>query len=115
LKFELLTLVDRELKRRKLPVIEARLFGSVARGEATSSSDVDLALVCPLKSVPIVESAAQELADMARRRFGTRLNVLVGSPSLTTLTRKTRPGHAVWRAIEREGIDLKSAEAALAP
>src|SRR5262249_10927466 len=60
LKFELLTLVDSELKRRKLPVIEARLFGSVARGESTSSSDVDLALVCPLKSMPIVESAAPQ-------------------------------------------------------
>ena len=115
LKFELLALVDRDLKRRKLPVTEARLFGSVARGESTSSSDVDLALVCPRQSVPTVESAAQELADMARRRFGTRLNVLVGSPSLTALTRKDRPGYAVWRTIEREGVALESAEAVLAP
>jgi predicted nucleotidyltransferase len=113
LRFELLSLVAKELKRRKLPVAEARIFGSAARGDMTSSSDVDLALVAPRNSIPAVEEAAQELAEAVRKRFGTRLNVLVGAPSLSALSRKDRPGRDVWQVIEREGIDVspKSAKA----
>jgi predicted nucleotidyltransferase len=112
LEFELLSLIGKELRRRRLPITQARIFGSAARGGMTSSSDVDLALVCPRASVPAVESAAQELSDTVRKRFGTRLNVLVGSPSLKILSREGRPGRSVWSAIEREGIDVSSASAA---
>src|SRR5713226_1948810 len=42
LKVELLSFVARELKRRRLPVSQARVFGSAARGDTTSTSDVDL-------------------------------------------------------------------------
>jgi predicted nucleotidyltransferase len=113
LRFDLLSLVAKELKRRKLPVTEARIFGSAARGDMTSTSDVDLALVAPRNSIPAVEEAAQELAEAVRKRFGTRLNVLVGAPSLSALSRKDRPGRNVWQAVEREGIDVspKSAKA----
>src|SRR6266550_799423 len=106
LKFELLSLVAHELRRRKLPVTQARIFGSTARGGTTSGSDVDLALVTTRESVAGVESAAGQIAAMVRRRFGTRLNVLVGSPSLSALTRRGRPGRGVWQAIEREGIEV---------
>jgi len=106
LKFELLSLVAHELKRRKLPVTQARIFGSTARGGTTSGSDVDLALVTTRESAAGVESAAGQIAAMVRRRFGTRLNVLVGSPSLSALTGRGRPGRGVWQAIEREGIEV---------
>lgn len=108
LRFDLLSLIAKELKRRKLPVTEARIFGSAARGDMTSGSDVDLALVVPRESVPAVEEAAQELAEAVRTRFGTRLNVLVGGPSLAVLSSSDRPGRNVWKAIEREGIDVLS-------
>lgn len=108
LRFELLSLIAKDLKRRKLPIREARIFGSAARGDMTSGSDVDLALVAPSESVPAVEEAAQELAEAVRKRFGTRLNVLVGAPSLSVLSRRDRPGRNVWKAIEREGIDVSS-------
>ena len=106
LRFELLSLIAKELKRRKLPITEARIFGSAARGDMTSGSDVDLALVAPRENVPAVEEAAQEVAEAVRKRFGTRLNVLVGGPSLSVLSSKVRPGRNVWKAIEREGIDV---------
>jgi len=106
LKFELLSLVARELKARRLPVKEARIFGSAARGAMARSSDVDLALVTSRDSAAAVEAAAQEIAETARERFGTRLNVLVGSPSLESLTKSRRGRQGVWQAIAREGIDV---------
>jgi predicted nucleotidyltransferase len=109
LKFELLYLLASELKARHLPVKEARIFGSAARGAMAARSDVDVALVTSRESVALVEAAAQEIAELARERFGTRLNVLVGSPSLEILSKSRRAGHSVWQAIEREGLDVLTA------
>lgn len=106
LKFELLSLIAKELKARRLPVKEARIFGSAARGAMGPTSDVDLALVTSRESVAAVERAAQEIAEIARERFGTRLNVLVGSPSLERLSRSPQPRRGVWQAIERDGMDV---------
>jgi predicted nucleotidyltransferase len=106
LKFEFLSLLARELKARRLPIKEARIFGSAARGTMAPASDVDLALVTSRESVAAVEAAAQEIAETVRERFGTRLNVLVGSPSLEKLSKSPRAKHGVWQAIEREGIDV---------
>jgi predicted nucleotidyltransferase len=112
LKFALLTLVARELKARHLPVTEARIFGSAARGAMAPTSDVDLALVTSRESAAEVEAAAQEIAEKARERFGTRLNVLVGSPSLERLSKSRQAGQGVWQAIEREGLDVFAASKA---
>jgi predicted nucleotidyltransferase len=106
LKLELLSLVARELKARRLPVKEARIFGSAARGAMAPTSDVDLALVTSRDNVAAVEAAAQEIAETARERFGTRLNVLVGSPSLERLSKGPESKQGVWQAIEREGLDV---------
>lgn len=104
LKTELLSLIARELKARKLPVTHARVFGSAIHGTMRSGSDVDLALVTSSASVGRVEAAAQDLAETVRERFGTRLNVLVGAPSLAALTRSH--SGAVWRAVDRDGLDV---------
>ena len=112
LRFDLLSLVARELRSRRLPVKEARIFGSAARGEMAPSSDIDLALVTSRKSVAAVEAAVQEIAETAHERFGTRLNVLVGSPSLEKLSNSRQAGHGVWRAIQRDGIDVLAASKA---
>ncbi len=113
LKFELLSLVARELKSRRLPVKQARLFGSAARGSMTSESDVDLALVTSPDTVEMVQVAGEEIAEAVRERFGTRINLLVGSPSLETLIRSRQPKRAVWQTIEREGIDVLASPAAV--
>jgi len=111
LKFELLSLIAQELKRRKLPVTEARIFGSVARGQMTADSDVDLALVTSRDGVEQVREAEQEIAESVRTRFGVRLNVLVGSPSLGSLGRAGRPGRDLWNNIKRESIDVLAGNA----
>ncbi len=112
LKLELISLVAGELKTRRLPVKEARIFGSAARGAMRPTSDVDLALVTSRESVPAVEAAAQEIAEIVHERFGTRLNVLVGSPSLEKLSKTHRARQGAWQAIEREGIDVLAASKA---
>ena len=106
LKFGLLSLIAAELKARRLPVKEARMFGSASRGTMAPKSDVDLALVTSRDSVAAVEAAAQGIAEAARERFGARLNVLVGSPSLEKLTKNRRAGQSVWQVVDREGIDV---------
>jgi len=106
LKVELLSLVAGELRARHLPIKEARIFGSAARGAMATTSDVDLALVTARESVAAVEAAAHDIAETARERFGTRLNVLVGSPSLEKLSKGRQPGQGIWQAIERDGIDV---------
>ncbi len=106
LKFEFLSLLAKELKARRLPIKEARIFGSAARGTMTASSDVDLALVVSRESVAAMEAAAQDIAETVRERFGTRLNVLVGSPSLEKLSKNAQAKEGVWQAIGREGIDV---------
>ena len=109
LKFGLLSLIAAELKARRLPVKEARMFGSAARGTMAPTSDVDLALVTSHDSVAAVEAAAQGIAEAARERFGARLNVLVGSPSLEKLTKSRHSGTSVWQVVDREGIDVLTA------
>lgn len=106
LKVDLLALVAKELRRHDLPVTQARIFGSAARDSMAAGSDVDLALITARDSVPAVEAAAQQIAEAVRRRFGARLNVLVGSPSLRELSGRGRSGRGVWQNIEREGIDV---------
>jgi predicted nucleotidyltransferase len=106
LKFELLSLLARELKARRLPVKQARIFGSAARGAMAPASDVDLALITSRQNIGAVEAAAQEIAETVRERFGTRLNVLVGSPLRERSGRSPQSKGAVWDAIEREGIDV---------
>lgn len=104
LKFELVSMVARELKTRKVPVSAARLFGSAVHGTMESASDVDLALVTSSANVDLVEAESREIAEAVRQRFGTRLNVLVGAPSLVALTKKSSA--SVWRSIDREGADV---------
>lgn len=103
---EFLALVANELKSRRLPLKEARFFGSVARGDMTARSDADLALITSGDKVDVVRAAGEEIADTVRDRFGVRVNVLVGSPSLERLTGSRQARSAVWQAIEREGIDV---------
>ena len=104
---DLMAFVAESLRALGLPVTRARLFGSAARGDMGPASDVDLALICNQSDQSRVEAAVEDLAAAARQRFGVRLNVIVGSPDLATLARKT----TVWRAIEAEGVDLSLAGA----
>jgi DNA-binding transcriptional ArsR family regulator len=107
LRNELIECIRDQLDSDQIALSDAFLFGSAARGEMAMTSDIDLALICPPDAVESVEEAAfGPIADAVRSRFGARLNAIVGSPSLSSLTNPRREGHQLWERISREGIAI---------
>lgn len=80
------------------------LFGSVARGDFTPESDIDLLIVAdqvdPALKWDIWGIGAEVSAD-----FDVRFNLHVYPASLWEELRAK--GKAVWRNVEREGIELR--------
>jgi predicted nucleotidyltransferase len=75
------------------------LFGSIARGEATVESDIDLAVI----AAPSWEGRA-ELQDMVRARLGNDCDVLVFTPS--EFARLATAHAPVVSDILRDGVAL---------
>lgn len=63
-----------ELEARGRPPLAIWLFGSIARGEPTAASDIDLAVVV---SAGGWDSVAAELSDLIRRRLGNACDVVI--------------------------------------
>jgi predicted nucleotidyltransferase len=75
------------------------LFGSIARGEATADSDIDLAVI----ALPEWNGRV-ELADTVRARLGNDCDVVVFSPNeFEGLARDAEP---VVSGILRDGVAL---------
>lgn len=89
-----------------VPVTEAFLFGSVARGETEVGSDVDLAVICMAEDQQAVESELERVSDDVWERFGGQLNAVVATAPLKLLARQGRPGYRLWRRISEEGIAI---------
>lgn len=91
-------------------VREAYIFGSVARGESGTGSDIDLALVIPPSGPTVAEQAKiDEIATEVRQRFGSELGVHV-SPQPIADRVEGRTGRDLWRRIQAEGIRLLPVE-----
>jgi DNA-binding transcriptional ArsR family regulator len=86
----------------------ATLFGSVAWGGSTPTSDVDLAVSCAALDVGEVERTLDFLSDSVWRRFGNRVNPLIN-------TRKQRPRSGIWKRLEKEGVPLIRSGKAASP
>lgn len=95
------------LKRIK-EVREAYLFGSVARGESSAGSDIDVAVVVPEKAMARTEGALEEVAREARQRFGSELNFHTSTLPLSA-RRRARTGRDLWKRVAEEGTPLVSA------
>lgn len=105
LRDELIGAIRDELVHHRLPVSEAYLFGSAARGEQQPGSDIDVALFCAADVATEVEEAAVgPIAEAIVGRFGGRLSPVVASPTLAALRDSTASGHALWERIAREGV-----------
>lgn len=98
-----------ELKRdmvkelKKLPVIKAALFGSVARGGEKPNSDVDLfVLVKDAKDKKTVETALEGLGTKVLKVYGNTLGFYI----LTESEYRKRKGLGVIKNIEKEGQKL---------
>ncbi|WP_217898531.1 nucleotidyltransferase family protein [Haloechinothrix alba] len=75
------------------------IFGSIARGEATATSDLDLAVIAPPEW-----DGRSELEDMVRTRLGNDCDVLVFTEA--EFTRLARDGEPVVSDILRDGAAL---------
>lgn len=75
------------------------LFGSIARGEATEASDVDLAVI----AAPDWRGRV-DLEDMVRARLGNDCDVLVFTPD--EFTARALEGEPVVSDIVRDGLAL---------
>lgn len=75
------------------------LFGSIARGEATFDSDVDMAVVAPADW-----DGRTDLEDAVRARLGNDCDVLVFTPD--DFTRRAAAGEPVVGEILTDGVAL---------
>lgn len=94
-----------ELQRllQKLPIRESRLFGSVARGEETPESDVDLFLEVGSEAAEtLVRDSLEAACTMTWLQFGIPLSPLIFRAKMT----KSASASALMRAIKKEGIPL---------
>jgi predicted nucleotidyltransferase len=88
---------------RGLPVRQARLFGSIARGEEESSSDIDLYVeVAASNELQMVRESLSNLSATFALRFGNPLSSLVLTRA--QVRRPTNP--RLLEAIQREGIPV---------
>lgn len=107
LRDELVGFIRDQLIGHRLPLSEAYLFGSAARGEHGPTSDIDVALICAQEDRSHVEEvAAGPIADAIVGRFGGRLSPMVASPTLAALKDPAADGHALWEQVAREGIPI---------
>ncbi|MGI8773460.1 MAG: DUF7342 family protein [Actinomycetota bacterium] len=91
LRDELLALTDK--------VEWATLFGSVAWGESTPTSDIDLAVSCARTDVGEVEKTLEALSETSQRRFGNHISPLINA-------RKQKPKTGIWKRLEEDGVPL---------
>jgi predicted nucleotidyltransferase len=101
---ELLQFVQAELD--DAGVVEVRLFGSAARGEMRSDSDVDLALIAREGQQEQALEAASGLYEQIWRWFGVRPNFLVGEISVDEMRRSEKTEEGVWHRVEAEGVGM---------
>ena len=91
----------KELK--KLPVIKAVLFGSIARGDEKANSDIDLFVLVKGNADKIrVEKAMRDLDDTLGSEYGNKM----GDYILTEKEYAEKAGLAVIKNIEKEGLKL---------
>ncbi len=101
---ELQAFLGQEIEREAPWVSAAYLFGSAIRGQMTSASDIDLAVVVLDSVHATTEAAMERVAEVVRERFGNRLNVIIGTSPIEQLQRPGRRGHGLWTRIDQEGI-----------
>ena len=89
----------------------AWLFGSVARGEATSDSDIDLLIVADDLDSPEAHDRLTELISDVRSWTGNETQVVEHSPA--SWRRLVRAKNPLVAQIRRDGIALKGDTACL--
>lgn len=102
---EFLAFLGREIEQID-GISAAFVFGTAARGQMTPTSDIDLAVLCAPEQAAVVQEALEDVAEIVRSRFGSRLNFVVGTARLEQLAKPGRSGHRLWERVAQEGIPL---------
>lgn len=92
----------RRLVAENPDVVEVRLFGSLARGEAGPGSDADLFAVLERSPLPFLERSA----ECARWFSGAGIGCDVFVYTLDEVREMRREGRALLEVVDREGILL---------
>ncbi len=85
------------------PPTRARLFGSTARADGDTSSDVDILIIHRDLAAPL-ESEMESLRAAVRRWTGNHAQLVTVSES--TWTQMTRDADPLVGSLRRDGIDL---------
>lgn len=94
----------------KLPTFHASLFGSAARGEGNSASDIDVLVVRPSKTTADDPAWRGQIDDLAERiRDWTGNHAGIAELSETDLPRLLEERPPVLQEVEQQGIDLAGA------
>lgn len=94
----------RDALSSRIPGLRAAyVFGSVARGDATLRSDLDVAVLCEPDFTEAAEEALIDLQPDVQSRFGWRLSPMVRSQSIRWLRSF---GPSVWKHILAEGVPI---------
>jgi predicted nucleotidyltransferase/DNA-binding transcriptional ArsR family regulator len=104
---EVKSFLAQEMQTRATWISAAYLFGSAVRGDMKPGSDLDVAVICSsAKYVAKTEQIMEEVSDLARERYGNRVNAVVGARSLSELSRSSSRGYRLWRRVAKEGAPL---------
>jgi predicted nucleotidyltransferase len=97
--------VDRLRRNLRRHIVDVRLFGSEARGDAAPESDIDVfVIVQPDHDRPVLETRVVDIAFDVNLEFGVFISPTVASPGEVThpMLRET----PFIETVMREGIPL---------
>ena len=91
--------------RRQCPALidQIYLYGSVARGDAKSNSDIDLFVALAQAATPQAVAAIREIALDLSIAFNCALHPLIVSHSAMAWHKR---GSSLWLNVQRDGIEL---------
>jgi len=103
---ELVEFLRQQIEQHVTSVRAAFLFGSAARGQMTSASDIDVAIVVPPAEAEHIDAEMERVVEAVRARFGNRLNYVIGLAPVDRLRQPGRHGRRLWEQIAEDGIPI---------
>ncbi|MBI4178258.1 nucleotidyltransferase domain-containing protein [bacterium] len=95
---EVIGLLNRHLRKRAKFGI---LFGSVARGQETSRSDLDIVIVSASRKNRLTETDLDGIRQTLRKSYGLRLSpILLSEPQFRAKLKQSR---GMWKNLRRDG------------
>jgi len=98
--------IVRGFEEHHLPVRNAYLYGSLARGDDDPRSDIDIVVVSDSGNEERVRAAFDDLAEELSARFGTRFHFMVATRPLEEMVRSEEYEGGLWARIAAESVEM---------